>query len=80
MNENNEIIKIKGSNVKISFDEMKSILNNQTVEIKQKRWIKNYKNGNISIEDIIYHLSITENKRLLIKDNNNIIIDSKPFI
>lgn len=81
--EHKEIIKIKGVQSKyniIKFENLKSLLNlNNKLEIYQNKWYRNIMKGNITINKELYTLMITDNKRQLIYDENNRLIDTKPL-
>ena len=65
---------------KIKFNDLKPLLiKNNSIKLNQEKWFKNIGQGNISIKDEIYTLMLTENKRELIFDNNNIFIETKPI-
>lgn len=75
-----EITKVKGLKNKIKFNDLKPLLiKNNSIKLNQEKWFKNIGQGNISIKDEIYTLMLTENKRELIFDNNNIFIETKPI-
>jgi len=76
-----EINKIKGYKNKISFDDLKSLLKkDKSLEISQEKWFKSLVNSKISIKDQIYTLAVTENKRKLIFDDNDYLIDTEPLV
>jgi hypothetical protein len=76
-----ELVKIKGLKNPISFDEMKSLLiKNSKLPINQEKWYRSISDGGITIKDEIYTLMLTENKRKLIYNNNNIFENTLPFI
>lgn len=73
-----EVTKVKGSNKTISFKDLYTVwYNNNSLAIPQDRWVKNYGKGNISINQILYHLSVTENKRIFIKNEQGVNINTK---
>ena len=77
--ENKEIIKIKGYKNKVPFTDLISLLNkSSTLDLNQNKWFKSIENGNITVKEQIYSLTLTENKRELIFDNNK-LIGTKPF-
>jgi len=79
------IKKIKGLSSEvlseITFDDLLDLLNKDSkIEAKQEKWYKDISSGNISIKEQIYTLKVTNNKRDLLYDNNNQLIDSKPIV
>ena len=36
--------------------------------------------GSIRVEDQLYNLTVTDNKRQLIYDKNGMLVDTKPFV
>lgn len=75
-----EIIKIKGSKNKVSYEELKTLLNkDHVVKTRQDKWYKNISEGNIKIKNEIYTIQTTDNKRELVY-KNNILVDTKPFL
>jgi hypothetical protein len=75
------LIKIKGSKKVISFKELYSLLiKNSKLKLIQEKWDRNFIIGRIKVKDEIYTLSITENKRKIIYNENNKFIDTSPII
>jgi DNA polymerase type B, organellar and viral len=79
-----ENIKIKGLKKEIfkdiTLDQLTPLLKRgEILEFKQNKWFKSLDEGNIKILETIYSLRVTDNKRELIYDNNNILIGTKPF-
>lgn len=78
--DNEEVVKIKGAKNPITFAELKTLLKKDTkLEIKQDKWYRNISDSTIAVKDEIYSLIATENKRILIYDDNNNLIDTKPL-
>ena len=84
---NNFEIKIKGVTKKAIIDNninlslFESLLHKDYLsEIKQDKWYRSLTNSNITIKDQIYTLKVTENKRELVYNYNNKLIDTKSFI
>ena len=84
---NLEIIKIKGVTKKaiiennIGENMFKSLLYRDSgIQLKQQKWYKNIIDANITIKDQIYSLKVTENKRELVFDYNNMLVSTKPFL
>lgn len=83
------ITKVKGSNVTPAFDELVKLISaplardgdpDATLTIPQTRWERNMNTGHVKINNIIYKLMVTENKREFIRDSSGVIIDTKPFV
>jgi hypothetical protein len=55
-------------------------LKNSFLEKFQNKWVKNLSEGYISIINQLYTLKVTENKRKLIYDKNNVLCGTLPFI
>lgn len=86
-NKEEEIIKIKGltkraiENNNINLNSLSLLLNKDyNLTIKQNKWFKSLEESNIEILEQIYTLKITNNKRILFYNNNNILIKTSPFI
>jgi len=75
------IVKIKGLKNPISFFKLMPLLyiENQINEYQEK-WYRNWEQGSILIQNEIYTLTVTINKRLLIYDCCQKLINTKPFI
>lgn len=79
----NEITKVKGYKDIVSFETLKSLIvcpDNKLnrVELSHQKWIRDYAKGEIKVQDQIYTLMATDNKReLIIKDE--ILIGTKPY-
>jgi hypothetical protein len=75
-----ELVKIKGSKNVIPFKELYSLLiKNTKLKLEQEKWYRDFEKGIILIEDEIYTLTITENKRKLIYNQFNKFIDTEPL-
>lgn len=79
-----ELIKIKGSKVKISFEDLKSLLvKDSHYEIFQDKWYRHKDEAKITIKKEVYDLRVTDAKRELIYKtigNQEIFIKTKPYI
>jgi len=74
-----EIIKAKGFKGTISYQELKSLLVLDSAKsLTHEKWFRSLEDGNITIKDSIYTLSVTNNKRKNIYVNN-IFTNTKPF-
>jgi len=74
------VIKVKGSTVLPTFAQLEQILDRQeSLPLSQQRWSKNFNSGEVSINNIIYNLMLTENKRNFVRDNNGNIINTSPI-
>jgi hypothetical protein len=72
-----ELIKVKGLKNPISFQELKFLSNKDSkLEIGQEKWYRSISKGEITIKEEIYSLTISENKRKLVFDRDNIFIDT----
>lgn len=79
-NEGEEIVKMKGVKNPITFNQLKSLLNkNQFLDIQQEKWYRNISSSSIRVENETYHLIATDNKRKLIYNNENILVDTSPY-
>ena len=81
--ENDKIIKIKGVKTElidnINIQDLESLLiKDSSREFIQEKWFKNITKGEIPIDDIIYTLKVTSNKRKHIY-NNEIFSNTKPY-
>ena len=79
--DNYEVSRVKGLKDKISFFEIKPLLKkDSTLVLKQDKMFKNLSEAHIFVQEEIYTLMLTENKRELIFNKDNIFIDTKPYI
>jgi hypothetical protein len=81
----NQIIKIKG----LSKDNLSSLnlsdldrllVKNSKLEFNQSKWYRNISSANINIKDQLYTLKVTNNKRKLLYNNNDLLTGTTPFI
>jgi len=78
--ENYEYVRIKGLKNPIKFDEIKKLLiKNTKIEIEQEKWYSDISNGYFHIKNELYTIMITENKRLLLFNQDNIFYDTAPL-
>ena len=81
----NEIIKIKGLSHKtiqkdVTFDLLKSLLHKEkSLNFNQTKSFRKLEEATITLINQTYNLIPTENKRQLVYDNNNLLINTKPF-
>ena len=78
-----EIIKIKGyknTPAVIRFNEFKSLLiKDTTLNLQHIKWFRSLVNSNITLKDQVYELQKTENKRIIIYNNDNVAVSTKPY-
>jgi len=75
-----EYVRVKGVKDYVSFDELEPLLyKSKTLEISQSKWYRNMADGSITIKDELYSLTVTDNKRKLIYDDNNRFSDTAPL-
>lgn len=80
--EGKEIIKIKGlsKDIKLTFNDLEALLIKDSSRVfKQEKWFKSITKGEINIQDIIYTLKITSNKRKHIYVNE-VFNGTKPYL
>nr|QBM09671.1 hypothetical protein [Dactylella sp.] len=76
-----EIVKIKGLKNPLPYFELKSLLKKDSkLVLPNEKWYRHLDNGYIQIKNETYTLMITENKREIIYNDNNLFIDTKPFV
>lgn len=74
-------VKIKGLKYPFDFFELYPVLYKNTVLSKyQEKWFRLWSLGTISIQNEIYSLSVTYNKRQLVFDSSNKLINTKPYV
>jgi len=76
------IIKVKGlkNTSSLNYNDFKNLLNkNFIVEKSHQKWIRNLSESKINIIAQIYSIKVTDNKRLLIYDNNNKLISTENY-
>nr|AWB36251.1 hypothetical protein [Lactarius sp. (in: basidiomycete fungi)] len=79
----NIIYKVKGlkHEVKLTKTDFETLLFKESfLEKMQIKWIKNLTDANIEIRNDLYTLQVTNNKRNLIYDEDNKLIDTSPYI
>jgi len=77
------IYKVKGlsHDVDLTIEDFENLLfKDNYLEKSQIKWRKNLHEGNISVINQLYTLKVTDNKRKLIYDQNNKLIDTNPYI
>lgn len=75
-----EYTKVKGLKDSITFDELKPILKKgECIKLSQDKWYKDIGQSHITVKDEVYTLMVTDNKRELIFNNDNIFVDTKPL-
>jgi DNA polymerase type B, organellar and viral len=78
-NDFEEIVRIKGLKQPISYEKLKSLLKKDSnLSIEQIKWFKNIMEGTIETNDQLYSLTITDNKREVIYDDNT-FIETLPY-
>jgi len=76
-----EIVKAKGFKNPIEYSKLKSLLNqNSKLELCQEKWYRNFGNSEINVNNEIYTLMVTSNKRELVYNSNGQLVDTKPLI
>jgi len=80
INKDYEYVKVKGLKNTIEFKELKKLLfKNSKIEVKQEKWYSDISEGIFHVKDEIYTLMVTENKRKLLYDENNLFYDTIPI-
>ena len=74
---NDYICKIKG--FKDREDLKNLLIKDNKLSLSHVKWFRSLINGNITLKDQIYELQKTENKRLIIYNNDNLAISTKPY-
>lgn len=80
--EGKEVIKVKGLNkdIELTFNDLEALLIKDSSRVfKQEKWFKSITKGKINIQDIIYTLKITSNKRKHIYVNE-VFNGTKPYL
>ena len=76
-----EYSRAKGVKDSISYDDIKTLLvKGESIKINQNKWYKNIGEGHITVRDEVYTLMLTENKRELFFNNDNVFVDTKPYV
>jgi hypothetical protein len=76
------IYKVKGlkHEVNLTLTDFELLLYKESLLEKfQNKWRRNLSDGSIKIKDELYTLRVTNNKRKLIYDENNKLINTFPF-
>ena len=72
--------RIKGLKNPLKFEELKPLLIKDTkLEVKQEKWYSDISNGQFHIKDEIYTLMVTDNKRKLLYNSDNLFYDTLPL-
>nr|YP_009690175.1 hypothetical protein PPIT_000072 [Porodaedalea pini]QEG56955.1 hypothetical protein PPIT_000072 [Porodaedalea pini] len=75
-----EIVKVKGVKDTIQYSDLKSLLvKDSSFAINQEKWYREINSSQIVVEDEIYTLMVTDNKRTLIYNNKNILTETLPY-
>lgn len=75
-----EYVKIKGLKNPIPFNELIKLLRKgNTIQKPNQKWYRSIANSNILIKDELYTLSVTESKRQILYDSNNLFYDTSPI-
>jgi hypothetical protein len=78
--DNKEIVKAKGYKNKITFIQLKSLLEfNKKLALPQEKWYKSIDEGTITIKDQLYTLQVTSSKRNLMYNKDKILYNTYPF-
>jgi hypothetical protein len=78
--DNKEIVKAKGYKNKITFIQLKSLLEfNKKLTLPQEKWYKSIDEGTITIKDQLYTLQVTSSKRNLMYNKDKILYNTYPF-
>lgn len=80
-NHNNEIIKMKGVIEQLEFNHLKSLLNKDVnhIELNQSKMYKHLDRAFINLKDTLFTLSITDNKRKVIYNKDNLFTLTEPY-
>nr|YP_009487185.1 hypothetical protein [Russula compacta]AWB36087.1 hypothetical protein [Russula compacta] len=76
------IYKVKGlkHEVNLTLKEFKSLLNKDKFLMKeQTKWMRNLSDGNIKLNEQLYTLKVTDNKRELVYNSKGLLIGTKPY-
>lgn len=77
----NEMVKIKGVKVPISFFNLLGIIyEDKSLIIDQQKWYRSFEEGNIIIKDEKYTLTLTDNKREIVRNSFGEAIDTLPIL
>jgi hypothetical protein len=75
-----EYVKVKGLKNPIPYDKLEPLLQKGShLEVSQNKWYRNVSSGNILVQNEIYSLMATDNKRQLIFSENT-FVDTKPLL
>ena len=75
-----EYVRIKGLKNPLKYDELKPLLKKDSkLEIQQEKWYSDVSNGMFHIKDEIYTLMVTDNKRKLLYNEDNIFYNTSPL-
>lgn len=81
LGEDKDICKVKGFKKKVPVSELKNLLcKDSKLSLSQDKWFKNFESGYIAIKEQPYVLRVTDNKRKLVFDENNILVKTEPYI
>lgn len=75
-----EHIRIRGVKIPIKFEELKKLLHKDcNLEIKQEKWYRDLSLSLFNVKDEIYTLMVTDSKRKLLYNEENIFYDTEPL-
>ena len=80
INDVDAIIKVKGlSNNQLTFNDIFSLLNLESINTRHIIWKRRAEVGEINLIEQVYKVSVTSNKREIIRDSTGRFIDTRPF-
>lgn len=62
------------------LDLKKLLIKDSKLELNQEKWTRSIGNGHIIVEKTNYNLVATESKRRFILDDNNLFVNTKPYV
>ena len=74
------VMKVKGLHeTKLSFEDMLTLLDNNSLKTTHTIWKRNMKEGLITLKEQLFSIGVTSTKREIIRDINGKFIDTKPY-
>jgi len=73
-------LKFEGEENHIKYEQLVPLLNKDSkLKVKNEKWYKNWNDGNLTINEEVYTIMTTENKRKFVYASDNKIIDTTPI-
>ena len=81
LNTANQFSKVKGLSNSLTIEQLEYLLvKDNIISLKQNKWFRDYVDSSVIIRETSYDSKATDNKRRIIFDSNNIMVNTKPIV